>query len=199
MNTNVVEIKVKNQSIIKSRPLYQWDSGQILKVTDQDIPDNTEIQFGNAFMREAIPAFFIDNQVKIPQLAMEQPMEIKAYMMIVEQDNETTTKLIRIPIIPKPKPAEYVPEEEEPSIMQVIQGKANKGGWSPNKYLGTDAEGNMVEKEAPAGGGSSGGSITVDSELSEESKNPVQNKVITARIVKIETDVGNVDALLSTI
>ena len=194
MNTNMVEIKVMNQSVIRTRPLYQWDSGQILKVIDQEIPDNTEIQFGNPCMREVIPAFFANNQVKIPQAAMEQPMEIKAYMMIVEGDNETTTKLIRIPIFPKPKPAEYVPEEEEPSILQVVQGKANKGGWTPNKYLGTDAEGNMVEKDAP-----SGGSITVDSELSEESTNPVQNKVITARIVKIETDVGNVDALLSTI
>ena len=197
MNMNLVEVKVQDQFIVKTRPLHQWDSGQILKVTDQDIPDNTEIQFGNNFMREAIPAFFMDNQVEIPQLAMEQPMEIKAYMMLVEHDNETTTKLIRIPIIPKPKPSEYVPEEEEPSILQVIQGKADKGGWTPNKYLGTDAEGNMVEKEAPAGGG--GGSITVDSELSDKSTNPVQNKVITARIVKIETDVGNVDALLSTI
>ena len=54
MNTNIVEIKVKNQSIIRSRPLYQWDSGQILKVIDQDIPDNTEVQFGNEFMQQSI-------------------------------------------------------------------------------------------------------------------------------------------------
>ena len=198
MNTNVVEIKVKNQSVIKTRTLHQWDSGQILKIVDHDIPDNTEVQFGSACLQPAVPAFIVNNQVKIPQAAMEQPMEIKAYMVIVEPDSETTVKLIRIPIKPKPKAADYVPEEEEPSIMQVIQGKANKGGWTPNKYLGTDAEGNMVEKDAPAGGGG-GGSITVDSELSETSTNPVQNKVITERIVKIETDVGNVDALLSTI
>jgi len=120
MKTNIVEVRVRNQTVIRSRPLYQWDSGQILRVTDQEIPDGTEIQFGNPCMRESIPAFFTNNQVKIPQAAMEQPMEIKAYMMVVEGDNETTTKLIRIPIFPKPKPSEYVPEEEEPSILQAV-------------------------------------------------------------------------------
>ena len=195
MNTNIVEIKVKNQSIIRSRPLYQWDSGQILKVIDQEIPDNTEVQFGSACMQPSVSAFMANNQVKIPQASMEQPMEIIAYMVIVEPDSETTVKEIRIPMRPKPKPSDYVPEEDVPSIMQVIQGKADKSGWTPNKYLGTDAEGNMVEKDAPSGGVS----ITVDSELSEDSTNPVQNKAITAKITEIETKVGNVDTLLSTI
>ena len=154
MNTNIVEIKVKNQSIIRTRPLYQWDSGQILKVIGQEIPDNTEVQFGSACMQPSVSALMANNQVKIPQAAMEQPMEITAYMVIVEPDSETTVKEIRIPIKPKPKPSDYVPEEDVPSIMQVIQGKADKGGWTPNKYLGTDAEGNMVEKDAPSGGDS---------------------------------------------
>ena len=192
MNTNIVEIKVKNQSIIRSRPLYQWDSGQILKVIDQEIPDNTEVQFGNEFMQQSIVSCMKSNQVAIPQAVMEQPMEITAYMVIVESDSETTVKVIRIPIVSKPRPAGYDQIEE---IMQMIKKKADKSGWTPNKYLGTDAEGNMVEKDAPSGGGS----ITVDSELSEESTNPVQNKVITAKITEIETKVGNVDALLSTI
>lgn len=162
MNTNIVEIKVKNQSIIRTRPLYQWDSGQILKVIDQGIPDNTEVQFGSACMQPSVSAFMANNQVKIPQAAMEQPMEIIAYMVIVEPDSETTVKEIRIPMRPKPKPSDYVPEEDVPSIMQVIQMKADKGGWTPNMYLGTDAEGNMVEKDAP-----SGGETTVPTKLSD--------------------------------
>ena len=42
-------------------------------------------------------------------------------------------------------------------------------------------------------------SITVDSELSDTSTNPVQNKVVTKKITEITTTVGNVDALLQTI
>lgn len=40
------------------------------------------------------------------------------------------------------------------------------------------------------GGGGGGGSVTVDSELSTTSENPVQNKVLTARINGLDLDVG---------
>ena len=39
-------------------------------------------------------------------------------------------------------------------------------------------------------GGGGGGSVTVDSELSSTSTNPIQNKVITARINSLDSDVG---------
>ena len=44
------------------------------------------------------------------------------------------------------------------SLSEEIVNKANKVGWTPDKYIGTDAEGNLVEKDAPAGGGS--GTVT---------------------------------------
>lgn len=47
--------------------------------------------------------------------------------------------------------------------------------------------------------GGNGGSIKVDSELSETSRNPVENRVVTKRIIEIDTTVGNVNALLETI
>lgn len=37
-------------------------------------------------------------------------------------------------------------------LSKAINNKAGKTGWSPNKYLGTDASGNMIEKDTPAGG-----------------------------------------------
>ena len=47
-------------------------------------------------------------------------------------------------------------------------------------------------------GGGSGG-ITIDEKLSETSKNPVENRAITAKFSEIDTTVGNIDALLKTI
>ena len=45
-----------------------------------------------------------------------------------------------------------------PDVYQQILGemdkKLDKSGHIPNKYLGTDSEGNVVEREGPAGGGS---------------------------------------------
>lgn len=39
-------------------------------------------------------------------------------------------------------------------ILESMDGKLDKAGHVPNKYLGTDNEGNIVEKEEPSGGGS---------------------------------------------
>jgi hypothetical protein len=35
----------------------------------------------------------------------------------------------------------------------IIDSKANRGGWSGNKFIGTDANGNMVARDVPASGG----------------------------------------------
>lgn len=42
-----------------------------------------------------------------------------------------------------------------------------------------------------SGSGSSSGSLTVDTELSETSENPVQNKVITAKFTELENQIGS--------
>ena len=38
------------------------------------------------------------------------------------------------------------------ALSKSIATKAEKAGWNPDKYIGTDAEGNLVEKDAPASG-----------------------------------------------
>lgn len=43
--------------------------------------------------------------------------------------------------------------EEVNSLSKEIADKADKSGWDANKYLGTDATGNIVVKEAPDGTG----------------------------------------------
>lgn len=44
-----------------------------------------------------------------------------------------------------------------------------------------------------------GSSINVDSELSEISENPVQNKVITAQINELNATLGDIDTILDSI
>lgn len=80
--------------------------------------------------------------------------------------------------------------------MKEIENKAdgNSVEWNQLVNSGTKiAEitvgGNKKDVYAPAGGGGSGGSVVVDSELSETSENPVQNKVITAKLKSLVGDI----------
>lgn len=47
-------------------------------------------------------------------------------------------------------PSEYASAE---SVTQLSQQKANQGGWTPNKIIGTDSDGNLVAQDQPEGGG----------------------------------------------
>ena len=49
------------------------------------------------------------------------------------------------------------------------------------------------------GGGVSGGSVTVDSELSDTSTNPVQNRVVKSALDAFSEEIGNIEALLAAL
>ena len=54
----------------------------------------------------------------------------------------------------------YTPADAEDvsGLEEAIADKADAKGWTPDKFIGTDAEGNLVEKDAPTGGGA--GTVT---------------------------------------
>ncbi len=68
----------------------------------------------------------------------------------------------------------------------AISKKLSKSGWNGNKYLCTDDDGNVVEKEATVG------VINIDSELDQESENPVQNKVVKAEIDSLSREINSI-------
>lgn len=47
-------------------------------------------------------------------------------------------------------------QNDKAALEQQIATKLNKSGWTPNKFLGVDAQGNVVVKDAPEGSGSAG-------------------------------------------
>jgi hypothetical protein len=46
----------------------------------------------------------------------------------------------------------YSSQKTQHELDQLSQQKANKAGWTADKFLGTDANGNMVVKDAPESG-----------------------------------------------
>lgn len=79
----------------------------------------------------------------------------------------------------------YVPAENyEENLQEIAQAfdtklDKNQGAGNAGKILGIGEDGNVVPQDKP-----SGDSVTVDSELSSTSENPVQNKIITAALAE---------------
>ena len=111
MITNIIEIELLPADRVVTRPVHQWDVGQIIKVTDAEIEDGTPVDFGNRFMKGGLRAYVIDNQVTIPAPALQQERDLTGYVVITDENSETTVKEIAIPVIARPKPEDYVEEE----------------------------------------------------------------------------------------
>lgn len=79
----------------------------------------------------------------------------------------------------------YVPAENyEENLQEIAQALTtkldkNQGAGNAGKILGVGEDGNVVPQDKP-----SGSTVTVDSELSSTSLNPVQNKIITAALAE---------------
>ena len=65
----------------------------------------------------------------------------------------------------------YALTPEQTARLEEVKNKLDKAGHEPNKYLGTDENGNVVPKPAPSG---SGAGLTPEQ---EQKLNEIDNKL----------------------
>ena len=154
MITNIIEIELLPADRIVTRPVHQWDIGQIIKVMDAEIEDGTPVDFGNRFMKGGLRAYVIDNQVTIPAPALQQERDLTGYVVITDENSETTVKEIAIPVIPRPKPEDYVDEEIREStefqyVMQAV-GEVEANAKAAEESANNAAASEQAAKTAKA-------------------------------------------------
>lgn len=150
MIDKVIEIELLPADRVVTRPMHQWDIGQIIKVTDMEIEDGTPVDIGNRFMKGGLRAYMLGNQVTIPAPALQQERDLIAYVVITDENSETTVKEIFIPVIPRPKPEDYVDEEirESTEFQYVMQAV---GEVEANAKAAAEAAKNAADSETAAG------------------------------------------------
>lgn len=150
MITNIIEIELLPADRVVTRPVHQWDIGQIITVTDAEIEDGTPVDFGNRFMQGGLRAYMLNNQVTIPAPALQQERDLTAYVVVTDENSETTVKEIRIPVIPRPKPEDYVDEEiRESTEFQYVLWAVEE--VEANVEAAAEAAGKAAESETAAG------------------------------------------------
>lgn len=210
-------VKYKPNRIPIVTGLQQWDYGQHLII--QGIPLDelyeTNVYFCFADSLKCFPsknAIFEENEinVQIPKFIFQKQIEnccyneYKAYAFVYLKNGEygKTIYKIALEIEVMPKPDEYEYDEEKlyfEELMNILETKAD-GLKYINNVLSLMSGNKTISSVIFTGGsGGSGGSISVDSELSEESFNPVQNKVIAKEIREIKTSIGEAEILLASI
>lgn len=84
------------------------------------------------------------------------PGSVQLSVGLIRGSAEINTFTVNIVVQPNPG-ATYQSED-----YIKLSGAIPNSGWSPNMYLGTDAQGNVVAKEGTSGGGSVNGDVITD-------------------------------------
>lgn len=122
MDNNIHEVEFGPSTLTQIEQLYQYDKGQILKITDK-VEDGTEVQFSNGNSELTINKAINDSQVEIPDILLQENKKILAYLKIIKSDSETTIKTVIIPVKARTKPADYIEPEQEKPFRKYVEEK----------------------------------------------------------------------------
>ena len=120
MDNNIHEVGFGNSTLTQIEQLYQYDKGQILKITDK-VEDGTEVQFSNNNSELTINKAIVGSQVEIPNVLLQENKKILAYLKIINSDSETTIKTVIIPVKARTKPADYIEPEQEKPFRKYVE------------------------------------------------------------------------------
>ena len=108
---------------VTTSPLWQYDYGQILKITGLDLPQAFEVHFSNSRKSgETITQIGTDNQVVIPDMYLTSGADIYAFIFLHDgTDDGETEYVIKIPVRERPEPSDIEPTpEQQDAITEAI-------------------------------------------------------------------------------
>ena len=168
------------------KELYQWDTGRFASVTLEEV---NEVHFANLKYGKSFTVEIENGKVIIPDEILQTGEAIYcwAYVGTVSSGYTYTEQFFTVNKRPKPTDYVYTPTEiqsfeklsqEVKDIIPVEVENALEEAKASGDFKGDKGDkGDKGEKGDT-------GSVTVDDEMSDESTNPVQNKVTKAYIDK---------------
>lgn len=104
-------------------PLWQYDYGQILKITGIELPDVYEIHFSNDPRGEAKTIIGNSDGAKIPAEYLKTGSNVFAWLYVHQgEDDGSTEYQVEIRVRRRAKPISEEPDEEEQSAISELIG-----------------------------------------------------------------------------
>ena len=120
--TNILKVAFNGAKAITSRPLYQYDYGQVLKFIDLNLPVTYEVHFANRPFGDAIIQIGNSGGVLIPDSCLESGLTVYAWVYLhTGADDGETVYQVTIPIIKRAQPSsEEVTSTQQSTIEQAL-------------------------------------------------------------------------------
>lgn len=163
----------------KDNGLYQWDTGRKVRLTDESL-SIAEVHFSNIYSPEAlIVEPNADGTADIPNILLQYSVELAIYSVLKNADGEQTIYETRMSVRKRAKPSDYVYTETEVKNWDALERRVKEleDNQASDEVIKEAVE-SYLEKNPVE--------IEVDKVLSEESENPVANKVVAKAIKDVE-------------
>lgn len=115
-----------NKQIVIEGPdqiLYQWDTGQRLRLHGYE--PGTRVDFARCNQNKAasVYAYAEGGEVfcDIPDAILMEPNHIRGFVYVIDGGRGETVRNFLLPVIPRPKPEDYVEPEEVPTWHELEQ------------------------------------------------------------------------------
>lgn len=124
----VIDVMPKAGRVFRSKPVYQWDTGQMIRVLNIALPNTYKVEFSNSTRADALTTIQTTNQFPIPASFMQSGSLIYVWIVTVDENSRTTEYEINVPVTPRSKPSDMTPAPEEQSaIDQLIVSVSGMG------------------------------------------------------------------------
>lgn len=120
---NVITAAFGGMREVTTARLWQWDYGQVLKITGLNLPTAFEVHFSNSKERGTSKTQIgQDSQVTIPDEYLTSGADVYAFIYLHEGETDGETEYrIKIPVKERPQPTDVEPTPQEQSeITQAI-------------------------------------------------------------------------------
>ena len=124
--SNITEVTFTTERYAVTEPLYQYDYGQVLKITAPSLPDPYTVHFGNArSCGESLTVLgTASDGAAIPSALLATGLNVYAWVFLHTGENDGETEyMIEIPVIRRAEPTDDPVIEEDPSAVDIIMGE----------------------------------------------------------------------------
>lgn len=124
--SNITQVTFTTDKYAVTEPLYQYDYGQILKISAPGLPDPYTVHFGNLRSRgESLTVIgTADDGAAIPSSLLATGLSVFAWVFLHTGENDGETEyMVEIPVIKRAEPTDDPVVEEDPSAVDIIMGE----------------------------------------------------------------------------
>ena len=114
---NVIDVFFKLFTTTKTKTVYQYNSGMVLKFNDLELPNTFQVDFSNDEIGQSVSKLGSNNEVVIPEQFFVPGSTIHAWIVLTGEDYRVTTYHVVIPISVRATPTNIQPTPDQRTII----------------------------------------------------------------------------------